>query len=105
MLAALWLGAADGSKGGSIWQRVAMPWFIAGFFAVLVVNSLVTVPAEWRETALDISKGLLLAAVTATAMRSRMALVLAAGWKPLLPVAVASLVSFVLAFVVALSVV
>jgi len=106
MLTALWLGGpggTDGAKRG--WQRVAMPWFIAGFFAVLVINSLVTVPAAWRETALDISKALLLAAVTATAMRSRMALVLAAGWKPLLPVAVASLVSFALAFVVALTVV
>ena len=102
-LAAIWLGeAGEQASGKPAWRRVALPWFILGFFVVLAINSMVSIPADLRSSALDLSKALLLAAVTATAMRSRMALVLAAGWRPLMPVVAASLVSFLMAFGVAL---
>ncbi len=99
-LVALWIGGA-GARKGSPWRRVAMPWFIAGFLALLVVNSLVAVPQAWAEGALTLSKGLLLLAVTATAMRSHLPLLLEAGWRALAPVAAASLVSFLVALAIA----
>ena len=43
---------------------------------------------------LTASKGLLLVAVTATAMRSRMELLLEAGWRATVPVLAATLASF-----------
>jgi uncharacterized integral membrane protein (TIGR00698 family) len=99
-LVALWIGGSGGGKG-SAWRRVAMPWFIAGFLALLVVNSLVAVPQGWADGALTLSKALLLLAVTATAMRSHLPLLLEAGWRALAPVAAASLVSFLVALAVA----
>jgi NADH:ubiquinone oxidoreductase subunit H len=47
--------------------------------------------------ALSASKGLLLLAVTATAMRSRMDLLLDMGWRATLPVLSATIVSFLCA--------
>lgn len=99
-LVALWIGGSGGSQG-SAWRRVAMPWFIAGFLVLLVVNSLVTMPQAWSDGALTLSKALLLLAVTATAMRSHLPLLLEAGWRALAPVAAASLVSFLVALAVA----
>lgn len=104
-LVALWLGSAEGNAGGSAWKRVAMPWFIVGFLALVTLNSFVEFPAEAAETGLVISKALLLLAVTATAMRSRMGLLLEAGWRALVPVAAATIVSFIAALAVALAVI
>ena len=50
-----------------------------------------------RENGLILSKTLLLLAVTTAAMRSRLALLLEAGPKPLIPVFAATLASFVTA--------
>ena len=70
-----------------------VPWFITGFAAVLVCNSLVDVPEGARALLLDLSKGLLLLAVTATAMRSRLDLIAELGWRASIPVVTASLAS------------
>ena len=99
-LVALWIGGSGAGKG-SLWRRVAMPWFIAGFLALLALNSFVTIPPAWADSALTLSKGLLLLAVTATAMRSHLPLLLEAGWRALAPVATASLVSFLVALAIA----
>ncbi len=77
-----------------VWKRLAMPWFITAFLATVVLNSLVTVPQPVSHYALIASKGLLLLAVTATAMRSRMDLLLDMGWRATIPVIAATLVSF-----------
>lgn len=102
-IVALWIGSGGNksSEGSPVWKRLAMPWFIAVFLALVVINSFVTMPAELRETGLTASKTLLLLAVTATAMRSRMDLLLEAGWRPLVPVLLASLASFLCALLVA----
>lgn len=98
------LGPAAEASGRPIWRRLALPWFIVAFLLVVALNSLVAVPSQVASTALVASKVLLLLAVTATAMRSRMDLLLEMGWKAMVPVLSATLVSFAvsLAFAVVL---
>jgi NADH:ubiquinone oxidoreductase subunit H len=55
---------------------------------------LITVPTDLAKGGLMLSKTLLLLAVTATAMRSRMDLLLEAGWRSFMPVVLATLASF-----------
>jgi uncharacterized integral membrane protein (TIGR00698 family) len=105
-LASLALGSGErsaGAKAPRFWQRLTLPWFITGFLAVLVLNSLVSVPAGLTQGALTGSKALLLLAVTATAMRSRMDLLMQMGWRATVPVLTATFASFLaaLAFSVA----
>lgn len=85
-----------------IWRRLAMPWFITAFLATVLLNSLIDVPAIVTSTSLTASKALLLLAVTATAMRSRMDLILQMGWRALMPVLGATLASLVSAIAFAL---
>ena len=95
-------GGEESAKGRAIWRRLALPWFIVAFLATLTLNSLVPVPPSWSAVLLALSKGLLLLAVTATAMRSRLELLLDAGWRATVPTLAATLASFAaaLAFVV-----
>ena len=91
-------GAA--SKGASAtrrarnWSGLAMPWFIIGFLMLVAFGSLVPIPDAVATRGLEVSKFLLLLAVTATALRSRLSLLLEAGWKPLAPVFAATVASF-----------
>lgn len=106
-LASVALGTGERDNGASaptIWRRLALPWFITAFLAVLALNSLVSVPAGFSQAALTGSKVLLLLAVTATAMRSRMDLLMQMGWRATVPVLTATIASFLtaLAFSVAL---
>ncbi len=88
------IGHPEDAASRPAWKRVALPWFIMAFFAIVLVNSLVTLPGAVRDTALSASKGLLLVAVIATAMRSRLDLLMETGMKSVVPVIVATLVSF-----------
>lgn len=103
-LTSLAIGPADGAEGQPIWRRLALPWFIVAFLGVVTLNSLVPVPGQISHFGLVASKALLLLAVTATAMRSRMDLLLQMGWRAAVPVVSATLASFVcaLGFAVAL---
>ena len=94
-LVALWLGrAGEGAEGNaSVWRRLAVPWFILGFLALVALGSVVAIPPVLAERGLEASKFLLLLAVTATAMRSRLSVLIAAGWRPLVPVLCATLAS------------
>ena len=102
-LVALWLGeaGASGESRKPTWRRISMPWFIIAFLALVLVNSFVSMPGGVAENGLAVSKFLLLLAVTATAMRSRLSLLLEAGWRPLVPVITATLASFAMALFVA----
>ena len=80
-----------------IWRRLAMPWFIVAFLATVLLNSLIDVPTTLTATSLTVSKALLLLAVTATAMRSRMDLIMQMGWRALLPVLGATVTSLLAA--------
>ncbi|EZP81903.1 MULTISPECIES: YeiH family protein [Novosphingobium] len=88
----------DEDAGERHWiRKLAMPWFITLFLAVVVLNSLVTIPAFVVHLNLTLSKTLLLLAVTATAMRSRLDLVMQMGWRAAMPVVAATLASLVVA--------
>lgn len=87
-------GGTAGGVAQPVWKRLALPWFITAFLATVVLNSVVTVPQVISHYALVASKGLLLLAVTATAMRSRMDLLLEMGWRATIPVITATLASF-----------
>lgn len=89
------IGSAEQRKDAPVWKRIALPWFIVAFFGVVMLNSLVSLPAPARDAALSGSKGLLLVAVIATAMRSRLDLLMETGLRPAIPVAIATLVSFI----------
>ncbi len=93
-LVSLSIGPADGDANQPIWRRLAMPWFILAFLGVVAINSLITIPPAISHIGLTASKALLLLAVTATAMRSRMDLLLQMGWRATVPVLIATLVSF-----------
>jgi uncharacterized integral membrane protein (TIGR00698 family) len=97
-LVSLSLGSSGSTQGQPFWRRLALPWFITAFLATVVLNSLIEVPQPVSHYALVLSKALLLLAVTATAMRSRMDLLLEMGWRAAIPVVTATLASFVTAF-------
>jgi uncharacterized integral membrane protein (TIGR00698 family) len=95
-IVSLW--AVDEDAQGRHWiRKLALPWFIALFLAVVVLNSIVTVPPSVAHVCLTLSKALLLLAVTATAMRSRLDLVMQMGWRAAMPVVAATLASLVVA--------
>ena len=86
-------GKADRSP---VLAALRLPWFIFAFFAVVLVNSLITFPDVVREWGLVASKGLLLLAIIATAMSSRLDALLREGWRGLISVLAATLVSFLM---------
>ncbi len=94
ILVSLAIGSAEKTEDAPLWKRLALPWFILAFFGVVLVNSFVAVPSPVRDIALGGSKSLLLIAVIATAMRSRLDLLMETGIRPAIPVAMATLVSF-----------
>lgn len=97
------IGSPDGAHR-SAWRRLALPWFIIAFLAVVTLNSIVAVPAALGHGALGASKALLLLAVTATAMRTRLDLLLATGWRAMVPVLAATVTSFLVSLLFVLAV-
>lgn len=85
-----------------IWRRLALPWFIVAFLGLVAFNSLVPVSAPITSVGLTLSKTLLLLAVTATAMRSNMVLLMQMGWRGLTPIVTATITSFAAALAFAL---
>ena len=99
-LIGLYIGSADG-KPKSLAAKLKLPWFILGFFVLVAANSLINMPAIVQQYGLIASKALLLFAVTATAMRSRLEALLDHGWQAMLPVILATLTAFAGATLVA----
>ena len=93
-LVSLTVGPAGAAEGQPVWKRLALPWFILAFLGVVTLNSMVALPTPLTHACLTASKTLLLLAVTATAMRSRMDLLLEMGWRATVPVITATLASF-----------
>ncbi len=96
-LVTLAIGPAGEAEGQPLWKRLALPWFITAFLATVALNSMIAIPQNFAHAALAGSKALLLLAVTATAMRSRMDLLMEMGWRSTVPVLAATLVSFAVA--------
>lgn len=102
LIAGIWLNAQrDKSAGIAVWRRISVPGFIILFLLVLCANSFLHIPDAMRTAALTGSKALLLLAVTATAMRSRMDLLMELGWRAVGPVIVASVVSLIASLAIA----
>ena len=89
-------GSNKGSGKGMSF-RLAMPSFIVMFLALLVVNSVFTFPEPVKSYGLLVSKTMLLLAVVATAMRSELSTLMEAGWRSFVPVAGATMTSFLAA--------
>lgn len=94
VLVALWIGNSASEPRRPLWRRIALPWFIVGFVAMVAINSVAAIPPAPRALAIDVSKALLLFAVIATAMRSDMGLILRLGWRAGIPIASATGASF-----------
>lgn len=88
----------EGSKRQSFLTRLKLPWFVLAFFAIMIVNSLIALPAWVQEYGSIASKTMLLCAVAATAMRSRLDALVSQGWRPLIPVVLATSTAFTCAF-------
>jgi uncharacterized integral membrane protein (TIGR00698 family) len=100
-LASLAMPGGEGGPRG--WRALVPPWFITGFIAVVAAHSLLPVPKPVVDFALTGSKTMLLLAVTATAMRTRLDLLLAMGWRAGVPVVAATITSFLVALGLALA--
>ncbi len=81
-----------------------LPWFVLAFFAVAGVNSLGVIPADAGALGGDIAAALLACAVAATGIRSPMAELMTAGPRPLLVIAVPTLVALLLSILAAASI-
>jgi uncharacterized integral membrane protein (TIGR00698 family) len=103
LVVSLMLGAGEETAARPWWHRLSLPWFIAAFLAAVALNSALALPPQVGGYALTLSKGLLLLAVTATAMRSRMDLLMDMGWRAAVPVITATFASFAAALVCALT--
>ena len=86
----------------SVWSRLAVPWFVVLFILVAGINSIWPMPRDLADTALTGAKGLLLLAVTATAMRARLDLLQSLGWRASVPIAAATAISFASALLASL---
>lgn len=84
-------------KGTSGAKGPGIPWFVVGFFILAGINSFGVIPALAATWAEKIAAAMLAAAVTATAIRSPLAQLTAAGPRPLVVILASSLVAFALA--------
>lgn len=103
LLVSLLLNTGAQGEGRPLWRRLSLPWFIIAFLATVALNSFFAMPPQVGSSALVLSKVMLLLAVTATAMRSRMDLLMDMGWRATVPVIAATLASFAAALGFALT--
>jgi uncharacterized integral membrane protein (TIGR00698 family) len=92
LLISLFLAQEPGEKRASI----PLPWFVLGFLLLALINSYVKLPVQVQEWARYATSAFLLLAVVANGIRSPMQMLVQQGWRSIMPVAVATLVSFIL---------
>jgi uncharacterized integral membrane protein (TIGR00698 family) len=98
VISAILARSGEGRSAGGI----GVPWFVAGFLGLAIVNSVIALPVQVVEIAGQATSVLLVLAVVATGIRSPMNLLLQQGWRSSMPVVVATAVSFALALAAAL---
>ena len=74
-----------------------------GFLGIAALNSLIAIPKPLQDGAATGAQALLLLAIVATAMKARLHLLLDQGWRSFAPIIVATMTSFLLSLVAALS--
>lgn len=90
-----WLGRSDDRP------RLAVPWFVAGFFLLALLNSVVALPPTVTSGAEHAAAALLAVAVTATGIQAPLSRLRSSGMRPVQVIGLATLVSLVLALLVA----
>jgi uncharacterized integral membrane protein (TIGR00698 family) len=95
------IGWAFAREGAGAKRAFEMPWFVAGFFLLAALNSAGFVPTAIGHAASDVGGGLLVCAVAATGIRSPMQSLTKTGFRPLLVIALSSLVALGLAILAA----
>lgn len=80
-------------EAGSSRPRLHLPWFVGGFFAIVALQSVITLPDMVVKGGQSAAQFLLLLAVTATGIRSPLAMLLNQGWRGAVPVVGATLVA------------
>ncbi|WP_033923201.1 YeiH family protein [Sphingomonas sp. 37zxx] len=98
-IVALFLPRQPGARRSAVFS---LPWFVVGFFVLAAINSIGIVPPSVSTLAEKAAAGLLAAAVTATAIRSPLSQLVAAGPRPLLVILAATVVAFILSLAAAL---
>lgn len=83
-------------EAGSNRPRIGLPWFVCGFLAVVALQSFVALPDLVLKVGQQAAQFLLLLAVTATGIRSPMAMLLNQGWRGTVPVIGTTLAAMVL---------
>lgn len=83
---------------------LSIPWFVAGFFVVAAINSLISIPAPVTSAAGAGATACLACAVAATGIRAPMRSLLGTGPKPLIIIGVASLVALGLSLAAAVTI-
>jgi len=79
------VGVATRSPDMSAQDRPPLlPWFVAAFGALVVLNSILPIPALLRDAGNGASRFFLVASIGALGMKTRLKEILEVGWKPLL---------------------
>ncbi len=84
------------AEAGQGRPRLRLPWFVGGFLAIVALQSIVTVPDVAKQAGQSAAQFLLLLAVTATGIRSPMAMLLGQGWRSTAPIIGATLAAMLL---------
>ena len=103
LLVGFFLGRGSAAEGRVFSLRQSLPWFIVGFIAVVVVNSLVSLPPQLGEWGGSLASFFLLLAVIAAAIKADLSDIFSYGWRAFLPVAACTLTAFAIALAVAQS--
>ena len=77
------LGSWLGRKSGTRAVRAPLPWFAFGFIAVVLFNSLVSLPPLWRDLVVQLDTWALTMAMAALGLGTQLGGLRAVGWKPL----------------------
>ncbi|MBV7265256.1 YeiH family protein [Erythrobacter ani] len=97
---AAWAGRRSESRPGGATRALKLPIFVLAYIAVVIVNSVASIPAPVSEAALDSAKILILAGIIATVLRANLRVALTQGWRPIAPVAAATLASLLAALLI-----
>jgi uncharacterized integral membrane protein (TIGR00698 family) len=85
-------GAQQRAAAGGTAKRAALvPWFLWMFVAMVAVNSLGAIPADWQQGLNWLSRGCLVVAISALGMKTSFMALAKAGWRPFALIAVETL--------------
>lgn len=82
LIMVLALAMRSGAEGGSK-ASAPMPWFVLGFIGMMLVNSVVTIPAEISQSLIMLTNFLLSMALAAMGLQANIGKLKAEGWRPL----------------------